>query len=284
MSSEPPILVLYEHPVSSYVQKLKIALREKSLPFKTFLPPDLSLPLETSGPLHLVNPRAEVPVLIHWHKDHDPDSADPSAEEDVTLFDSTVILEYLEERFPDPPLMPTQAAQRAKQRLIENIASTHYEAVNWGIAEVRWYKRASGTLASTLEANGAHHTKVLQMWLEEELGYLPFFAGEKFGWADCAVAPIVNRSVTYGLGPDEASKLKAWHARIQERESVRHTFEEYEEGVGKMPAMADVYRKGDRKRQYRDHRLEWMIKAGGMDVVREGLEKGNVRFSWPDNP
>ena len=268
-------LILYEHPVSSYAQKLKIALREKGLSFSTFVPPDMSLPSEKTGPLHLVNPRAEVPVLIH---------KDDSTGDDVTLFDSTVIMEYLEERFPDPPLMPSNAAERAKQRLIENIVSTHYEAVNWGIAEVRWYKRAEGELAETLERNAAHHTKVLQAWLEEKLGDALFFAGEGFGWADCAVAPIVNRSVTYGLGPEEGSKLKAWHGRIRERESVRKTFEEYEEAVGKMPAMADVYKKGDRKREYRDHRLDWMIKAGGMDVVRKGMEKSNVRFSWPDNP
>ena len=274
-SSPQDKLVLYEHPVSSYAQKLKIALREKSVPFSTFIPPDISLPSETSGPLHLANPRAEVPVLIH---------KDPATGDNVTLFDSTVILEYLEERFPDLPLMPHSPAERAKQRLIENLVSTHYEAVNWGIAEVRWCKRASGSLAETLERNGAHHTKVLQAWLEEKLGDAPFFAGESFGWADCAVAPIVNRSVTYGLGPEAGSKLKAWHSRIQRRESVKKTFEEYEEGVAKMPGMVDVFGKGDRKRQYRDHRLEWMIKAGGIEVVREGMERGNVRFNWPDNP
>ena len=39
--------------------------------------------------------------------------------------------------------------------------------------------------------------------------------------------------------------------------------------------------KGLFKREYRDHRLEWMIKSGGIDVVLKGLEKGNIRFS-PD--
>jgi stringent starvation protein A len=281
-------LVLYEHPVSSYAQKLKIAMREKNLSFSTYLPPDMALPSETKGPLHLVNPRVEVPVLIH----KDPDTGD-----DVTLFDSTVILEYLEERFPDPPLMPTtkgahgmwegskeRAKDRAKQRLIEEVVDTQYEAVNWGLAEVRWYKRAEGELAESLESNGKHHTKVLQEWLKEQLGESPYFAGERFGWADCAVAPMVNRSVTYGLGPEKESPLSEWHKRIQELESVRKTFGEYQVAVEKMPLMADVYRKGERKREYRDHRLEWMIKAGGIDVVREGIERGNVRFSWPDNP
>ena len=175
------------------------------------------------------------------------------------------------------------AADRAKQRLIEEVVDTQYEALNWGVAEVRWYQRAEGELAATLERNAAQHTKVLQKWLEEKLEEDEYFAGERFGWADCAVAPIVNRSVTYGLGPESGSKLQKWLERIKQRESVRKTFEEYEEGVKKMPAMKDVFKSGERKREYRDHRLEWMVKAGGLEVVREGIERGNVRFSWPDN-
>ena len=282
-----PTLLLYSHPVSSYSQKLQIALRHKTLKYTTLLPPDMSVPSQLTGPLHLANPRAEVPVLIH----RDPENGD-----DVTLFESSVIMEYLEERFPEWPLLPdlrgggtgdggppSGAAMRAKQRLIEEVCDTQYEAVNWGIAEIRWYGRASGTLAETLERNAAQHTRVLQTWLEEKLGDDEFFAGTQFGWADCSVAPIVNRSVTYGLGPEEGSKLRKWYERIKGRESVRKVFEEYDAAVEKMPAMAGVYRSGERKREYRDHRLEWMIKAGGIEVVREGMERGNVRFSWPDN-
>jgi glutathione S-transferase/RNA polymerase-associated protein len=33
------------------------------------------------------------------------------------------------------------------------------------------------------------------------------------------------------------------------------------------------------KREYRDHRLEWMIRSGGLDVVIDGIEKNNIRFS-----
>jgi glutathione S-transferase len=279
MSSFPPAptgpLVLYDHPVSSYAQKLRIALREKSLPFTAFTPADMMQPASSGGPLSKVNPRMEVPVLAH---------SDPSTGDDVTLFDSTVIMEYLEERWPETTLLPQRPAERAKMRLIEEVVDTQYEAVNWGIAEVRWYRRAEGKSAEELERNGRHHTKVLQEWLTTQLGEKEYFGGDKFGWADCAVAPIVNRSVTYGLGPEEGSRLKEWHSRVKQRESVKATFAEYEEMMAKMPNLADVFKRGERKREYRDHRLEWMIKAGGLEVVREGLERGNVRFSWPDNP
>jgi glutathione S-transferase/RNA polymerase-associated protein len=38
---------------------------------------------------------------------------------------------------------------------------------------------------------------------------------------------------------------------------------------------------GQFKREYRDHRLEWMIKTGGIDIVQEGLARHNIRFIEP---
>ena len=46
-----------------------------------------------------------------------------------------------------------------------------------------------------------------------------------------------------------------------------------------MAGVADVVEQGLFKRHYRDHRLEWMIRSGGIEVVRQGLEKGNIRFT-----
>jgi glutathione S-transferase/RNA polymerase-associated protein len=48
-----------------------------------------------------------------------------------------------------------------------------------------------------------------------------------------------------------------------------------------MGDVAELVEKGLFKREYRDHRLEWMIKAGGIEVVAKGLERDNIRFG-PD--
>jgi glutathione S-transferase/RNA polymerase-associated protein len=45
--------------------------------------------------------------------------------------------------------------------------------------------------------------------------------------------------------------------------------------------LSEAVKAGLFKREYRDHRLEWMIKSGGIEVVVKGLEAGNIRFS-PD--
>jgi stringent starvation protein A len=94
---------------------------------------------------------------------------------------------------------------------------------------------------------------------------------------------VVNRSYAYGFGPFEGTRLLAWLMRARERESVKQTFVEFEKGLAGLrdPAVREVYLSGARKREYRDHRLEWMVKSGGIEVVLKGLEKGNIRFSWP---
>lgn len=105
---------LLAHPVSSYVQKVKIALREKGISFTTEVPPDIST--TNDGPLHESNLRVEVPVLFH---------------DNNTIFDSTIILEYLEDAWPEPALLPKTPGERAKARMIEDVCDTSYEAVNW---------------------------------------------------------------------------------------------------------------------------------------------------------
>lgn len=279
-SSKPHIL---EHPVSSYVQKVKIALREKSVDFTTATPPDISS--TDPGPLHTTNPRVEVPVLLH---------------DGNTIFDSTIILEYIEDVWPSPPLLPSLPAARAKARTIEDVCDTQYEAINWvrfaphyhinptslphsqGMGEIGAFGRAEGALKAKLEAAARRQTEALHVWLEERLEG-PWFDGERFGWADLSAAPMINRSVMYGCGPAEGSRLWEWHRRLGERESVRATFAEYERGLEALrnPAIKEAYLSGARKREYRDHRLEWMLKSGGLEIVTKGLEKDNIRFSWP---
>ena len=258
-------MLLYEHPLSSYVQKVKIVLREKGLAFAAELPPDFGTGRD-DGPFAAANPRSEVPVLIDG---------------DVTLFESTVILEYLEERYPEPPLLPKDPAARAFARLTEEVCDTHYEALNWGFGEILWFKRATGDLADRMRATAADQTRIIQAWLEARLGTADWFGGDRFGWADAAAAPVVNRSVHYGLVPAADSTLAAWHARVIGRPSVAQTFIEFDEAAARMAAAADLYTTGGRRREYRDHRLEWMVKSGGIDIVLAGLRDNNIRFAWP---
>ncbi|WP_439814302.1 glutathione S-transferase family protein [Zavarzinia sp. CC-PAN008] len=259
------MLFLFDHPVSSYAQKVRIALREKNLDFDRELPAGLG-PGGATGRFVEANPRAEVPALIDG---------------DTAVFDSTIILEYLEDKWPEPALLPREPAKRALARMVEDMCDTHYEAVNWGIAEIRWFGRAEGDLAERMLARAAEQTRTVQAWLASKLGQGPWFGGATFGWGDLSVAPYVNRSVHYGFGPDAGSPLADWLERVRLRPSVAETFAEFEAGAVMAAAGAQRLRAGNFRREYRDHRVEWMLKSGGLKIVTDGLEADNIRFSWP---
>ena len=266
-----PQIFLHDHPVSSYAQKIRIALREKHLPFNFATPAGLGSGKDAPA-LRAANPRMEVPAL---------------EDGDLKLFDSSVILQYLEEAYPETPLLPPlgtkdAAAVRAKARMIEEVCDSVYEAANWGVGEVRWMSRAEGQAADALVGEARRQIQVILNWLAEQLGTRDYFNGDTFGYADVCAAPVLNRSVFNGMGPAEGSPLQLWHVRIQKRESVQSTFAEMAAAAGGMVKMAEAFKPGKgMRREYRDYRLEWMVKSGGMDVVLRGLKEDTIRFGWP---
>ena len=139
---------------------------------------------------------------------------------DLRLFDSTIILEYLEDKWPTPAMLPPDPAARARARVIEDVADTYYEAINWGLMELNAFRRASGALADGLRARAAAQTAGLGRWLDEQLGAASWFGGESFGWADASVLPHVANSALSGLGPEAGAPLAAWLARCLARPSV----------------------------------------------------------------
>jgi Glutathione S-transferase, C-terminal domain len=119
----------------------------------------------------------------------------------------------------------------------------------------------------------------LQGWLEKQLGSKPWFNGDTFGWADVACAPYLARSAASGQPPVAGSALAAWLERASARPSVAKTVDQMKHVIANFPDVATMLTQGQVNRQYRDHRLEWMIAGGGLSIVQEGIEKGTIRFS-----
>ncbi|MGC3971900.1 MAG: glutathione S-transferase family protein [Pirellulales bacterium] len=259
------MITLYDHPLSPYAQKVKIALREKGLAFETTMPGGLGA--GAAGAFVEASPRAEVPALTDG---------------DVRVFDSTIILEYLDDAYPDTPMRPASPAERARVRMLEEVMDTHFEAINWGLSEIRWFRRAEGAQAEALFAAARTQTEGFYAWLEKQLGDREWFNGAAFGWGDLSVVPYLNGSVGHGVPPAEGSRLAAWLARANARPSVAACVADIAAlnaaGIS-MTNVAELVEKGLFKREYRDHRLEWMIKSGGVDVVLKGLERDNIRFA-----
>jgi glutathione S-transferase len=260
------MITLYDHPLSPYAQKVKISLREKGLAYEAPMPGGLGAG-GAAGDFVEASPRAEVPALVDG---------------DVRIFDSTIILEYLDDAYPEPAMRPAGAAERARVRMLEEVMDTHFEAINWGLSEIRWFRRAEGAQAEKLFAAAKSQTEGFFAWLEKQLGDREWFNGASFGWGDLSVVPYLNGSVGQGYPPADGSKLAAWLARANARPSVAACVADIaalNADGATMPNVAELVEKGLFKREYRDHRLEWMIKSGGIDVVLKGLERDNIRFA-----
>jgi glutathione S-transferase/RNA polymerase-associated protein len=257
---------VYEHPLSPYAQKVKIALAEKGVPFEALMPADIGSG-SVAGEFAAASPRGEVPVLV---------------DDEVRLFDSSVIVAYVEERWPEPALLPASPAERARVRTLEEVMDTHYEAINWGLAEILAFGRAKGELAQRMLARAAAQTAALQAWLEPHLSERRWLNGERFGMGDLCVAPFVNGSLGFGNGPQAGTKLADWLARVNERPSVAAAAKAARDAAAQaatsLGSVAELIESGRFKREYRDHRLEWMIRSGGLEVVLDGLAKNNIRF------
>ena len=157
----------------------------------------------------------------------------------------------------------------------------HYEPINWGLGELNNFKRATGELKDRIMARAGEQLAGLHAWLERELGDREWFNGDNFGWGDLSVVPYINGSAGSGFTPPKGSKLEAWHKRAMGRSSVSTSAQEAVDSISGMQDVSGAVEAGLFKREYRDHRLEWMIKSGGLDVVLNGLEKDNIRFT-PD--
>ncbi len=255
-------VTLHENPVSPYCQKNKIALREKGVAF-TLIEPSLGgrTPAAT---LNALNPRGEVPVLTRG---------------DAAIFDSSIIQEYIEECWPAAPLLPATPAARARSRMIEDIMDTQYEAVVWGLMEVRLFRRGGDTAGDALSSRARGQLRGLHNWLTRELGTAPWFNGEAFGWADVAVVPFLAAAQTQDAGPAPRSALGQWLARAMERPSVATTLAEARAALDAAARTGRMTANRGFRREYRDHRLEWMIRSGGLGVVHHGIAAETIRFS-----
>lgn len=256
------MIVLYEHPLSPYAQKVKILLLEKGLPFEARMPNPTDL--GPNSDFVKASPRGEVPVLLDG---------------EARIFDSTIICEYLEDAYPEPALRPKSPLERARVRMLEDTCDTIFEAVNWGVSEIVAFGRAKGALRDALLARAAQQIAGIHRWLERELGARRFFNGDAFGVGDASVYPYVAGAAGHGHAPPAGTKLAEWYARMLTRPSVQRCVADIAPVMAGFEALPALVEQGLFIREYRDHRLEWMLRSGGLEIVLEGMKKKNIRFS-----
>lgn len=196
-------ITLYHDVPSSNCDRVKVALAEKGIAWDGV---KVSLAKrEQKTPEHLkLNPYGKIPVI------------DDGGE---ILFESCIINEYLDEKYPDPPLMPKDPFARGRGRILVDYALNYLHEPYWALRGEMLKKEPERDAAVVGEKRETLRT--LLQYLEEALGDRPYFLGD-FSLTDIDVIPRFLRMESYGALPTPSlPKLNAWLARMKERPSIK---------------------------------------------------------------
>lgn len=152
-----------------------------------------------------LNPYQSVPTLV---------------DRDLTLYDPHIIMEYLDERFPHPPLMPVYPVARGTSRQLMHRIQRD------------WY-----SLMTKIEKGTAQEAETARRQLAEELiavspvfAEMPFFMSDEFSLVDCYLAPLLWRLPVLGieLKPSSSKHLQMYMQRVFERDAFLASLTELE--------------------------------------------------------
>ena len=196
-------MTLYSDPNCAQSHRVRIVLGEKDLVFNVVNVNNT----DSNEDLIALNPNNTTPTFV---------------DRNLVLYESRVIMEYLDERFPHPPLMPVDPVIRAKTRMV-----LHYiEKDLYGLLD-------------DLKSSGEKKSSAAKAKLEENLMFSlnflqgsKFFLSDDFSIIDCSIAPILWRLPEYGIELPKSGKAILQYAdRIFERPSFMDNLSEQEEEI-----------------------------------------------------
>lgn len=168
---QPGLMTLYSSPTCYHSHRTRMVLAEKNIAIDVVDVEGGNLPEDLLD----LNPYHSVPTLV---------------DRDLVLYDSRVIIEYLDERFPHPPLMPVDPVTRAQFRL----ALFRIER--------DWYVLADELLKATDRKQAARIRKQLEESIvgsSDVFAARRYFLSDEFSLVDCSIAPILWRLPAFGI-------------------------------------------------------------------------------------
>ncbi|GMQ99987.1 MAG: glutathione S-transferase N-terminal domain-containing protein [Zetaproteobacteria bacterium] len=192
------MIILYSDPTSPDSHRTRIVLAEKELPGEIIDVEDGAVPRELLDR----NPSGKLPTL---------------EDRNTILFEASVINEYLDERYPHPPLKPGSPAERAQMRLavlrIEQELYPLYEEFQ----SARRKADVKAKLCDYLEA------------LDTYMARQDYFVGECYTLADISMATVLWRLSPMGVDTTKWSNLEAYMDRLFERPAFERSLSEHEQ-------------------------------------------------------
>lgn len=196
-------IVLYDAVPSSNSDRVKIVLHEKGLAYER-VTLDLARKEQKQPEFLKLNPYGKVPVINDNGK---------------VLFESCIINEYLEEQYPDPPLMPKDPYLRARGRILVDYVLNYMHEPYWTL-RAEMLKAEIERDASVLEEK-RRILRSLLGYVEEALGDKPYLLGA-LSLSDIGILARFFRFESYGAVPAPSlPQLNAWFQRMKQRPSVQ---------------------------------------------------------------
>jgi RNA polymerase-associated protein len=199
VSNKRSVMTLYSDPVNPYCHRVRLVLAEKNITYEVEDIDPLNMPEE----LMELNPYGTLPTLV---------------DRDLKLYESRIIMEYLDERFPHPPLLPVDPVSRSTSRLL------------LFRVENDWYRLMDTILTGKKEAAKARkELRESLITTAPVFGAKPFFMSDEFTLVDCAIAPLLWRLPILGVEiPGSAKGIHAYAKRLFERQSFNQSLSEAE--------------------------------------------------------
>ncbi len=191
-------MMLFNSDNDLYCHMVRIVLAEKGISYDSSVV-DMD---NTPEDLQELNPYNEVPTLV---------------DRDLALYDHKVIVEYLDERFPHPPLMPVDPVSRSRIRLLLQRIERDWIALSKKITNNEDADNARKALQDSLIGASAI--------FEQK----PFFMSDEYTLIDCALAALLWRLPSYGIAlPAQAKALINYSEKLFEREAFQQSLTEAE--------------------------------------------------------
>lgn len=197
------MIKLYDFKSSPNCQRVKVVLAEKNLPYE-IVPIDLRKGEQKTPEYLKLNPYGKVPVLT---------------DDSTVLYESCIINEYLNEKYPNPPLMPADLGKRAKARILIDYGLAHLDGPYQKL-RMELTKDAKEQNQQVVDTAKVDLRKLLQRF-ENEIGDQPYLCGD-FSLVDAALIPRFTRLEGFGVLPDPSlSRVGRYLQRMKDRPSVK---------------------------------------------------------------
>lgn len=200
-------IVLYSDVADIYSHQARIVLAEKDMKHVDIISIDINHPPDD---LKELNPYASLPTLVDRH---------------LVLYEVKVIMEYLDERFPHPPLLPVYPVARAKCRLIMYRFARDFYSLMHQIQDVQT-KKTQGKLELLQESLQSGFVGLADVFSSSK-----YFLSNDFTLIDCVIAPLLWRLPHLGVElPNTASteSIRAYQDRVFSREGFQASMTEVE--------------------------------------------------------